>query len=161
AERHDAGGAQCGLDTPKVEVLERALGEVLPLGNAIERRAALDQHAADIVQAERDAKREADRTAADNDDLRVLQKARPLWHEVRMIRRRVAIASSLVAALLFVSGVAAQAQSSSGIMRIIVPFAPGGINDTAARLLQPYLEKALGQTVIVDNRPGASGIVGT
>jgi tripartite-type tricarboxylate transporter receptor subunit TctC len=46
-------------------------------------------------------------------------------------------------------------------MRIIVPFAPGGINDTAARLLQPYLEKAFGQAVIIENRPAASGIVGT
>ena len=44
---------------------------------------------------------------------------------------------------------------------MIVPFAPGGLNDTTARLLQPQLEKALGQTVIVDNRPAASGIVGT
>jgi tripartite-type tricarboxylate transporter receptor subunit TctC len=78
-----------------------------------------------------------------------------------MTRLRAAIVSSLVAALLLLTAVAARAQSSSGIMRIIVPFAPGGINDTAARLLQPYLEKALGQTVIVDNRPGASGSVGT
>ncbi len=46
-------------------------------------------------------------------------------------------------------------------IRLIVPFAPGGLNDTVARLLQPQLEKALGQPVIVDNRPAASGIVGT
>jgi tripartite-type tricarboxylate transporter receptor subunit TctC len=46
-------------------------------------------------------------------------------------------------------------------IRLIVPFPPGGLNDTTARLLQPHLEKALGQPVIIDNRPAASGIVGT
>lgn len=67
----------------------------------------------------------------------------------------------LAALSLLLTAAIAHAQSSPGLIRIIVPFAAGGINDTAARLLQPYLEKALGRTVIVDNRPAASGIVGT
>jgi tripartite-type tricarboxylate transporter receptor subunit TctC len=66
-----------------------------------------------------------------------------------------------VALSLLLAPAGAQAQSSSTLIRIVVPFAAGGINDTAARLLQPYLEKAFGQAVIVDNRPAASGIVGT
>jgi len=66
--------------------------------------------------------------------------------------------SGCVALLLLFAVAAAHAESSSALMRIIVPFAPGGINDTAARLLQPYLEKAFGQSVIIENRPGASGI---
>jgi len=46
-------------------------------------------------------------------------------------------------------------------IRLIVPFAAGGLNDVVARLVGPYLEKSLGQPVIIDNRPAASGIVGT
>src|SRR6267154_3924623 len=46
-------------------------------------------------------------------------------------------------------------------IRLIVPFAAGGLNDVVARLLAPYLERSLGQPVVVDNRPAASGIVGT
>jgi tripartite-type tricarboxylate transporter receptor subunit TctC len=46
-------------------------------------------------------------------------------------------------------------------IRLIVPFAAGGLNDVVARLVAPYLERSLGQPVIVDNRPAASGIVGT
>jgi len=56
---------------------------------------------------------------------------------------------------------AARAQSyPTHVLRLIVPFAAGGLNDTAARLIQPHLEKALGQTVVVENRTGATGIVG-
>src|SRR5258708_28133201 len=63
--------------------------------------------------------------------------------------------------LLLTAG-AAHAQSyPTHVIRIIVPFAAGGLNDTAARLIQPYLEKGLGQTVLVENRPAASRIVGT
>lgn len=63
---------------------------------------------------------------------------------------------------LLASGFAVEAQTyPNRTIRIVVPFPAGGLNDIIARLLQPHLERALGQTVIVDNRPGASGIIGT
>jgi tripartite-type tricarboxylate transporter receptor subunit TctC len=46
-------------------------------------------------------------------------------------------------------------------VRLIVPFAAGGLNDVVARLIGPYLERSFGQPFIVENRPAASGIVGT
>ena len=67
----------------------------------------------------------------------------------------------LAALWIMLAADAAHAQSyPTHLVRIIVPFAAGGLNDTAARLIQPYLEKALGQTIVVENRPAASGIVG-
>ncbi|APV52243.1 ABC transporter substrate-binding protein [Betaproteobacteria bacterium GR16-43] len=43
---------------------------------------------------------------------------------------------------------------------IVVPVAPGGILDTVARMITPEMSKALGQPIIVDNKPGASGNIG-
>ncbi len=63
-------------------------------------------------------------------------------------------------ALADIAGARADTYPSRPV-RLIVPFAAGGLNDVVARLVAPYLERALGQPFIIDNRPAASGIVGT
>src|SRR5947208_6015450 len=77
-------------------------------------------------------------------------------------RRRQSGAMKALAAVLLLATSAAWAQSwPSRPLKYIVPFPPGAFNDTLARTLSNELPKALGQPVIVDNRPGGNTIIGT
>ena len=70
---------------------------------------------------------------------------------------------SIVASLLALTAphaLAAEAWPAKPV-RIIVPFAPGGSNDTIGRLMGAQLTERLGKQVVVDNRPGAGGTLGT
>src|SRR5882672_3938635 len=49
----------------------------------------------------------------------------------------------------------------SKTVRIVIPFAPGGINDVAARVVATYLTQRLGKQFVADNKTGAGGVVGT
>lgn len=79
-----------------------------------------------------------------------------------MSQRRTLLAAALAAPF---AARAANAQSGgqswpSRPVRIVEPGTPGGGNDTTIRLFAPYLEQALGQPFVVDNRPGAGGRIG-
>ncbi|MGN6571897.1 MAG: tripartite tricarboxylate transporter substrate binding protein [Pseudolabrys sp.] len=75
--------------------------------------------------------------------------------------RIAAVAASLLAASIAIPHAARADGYPSHPIRIIVPFPPGGLNDNVARIIQPYLSQKLGQPVVVENKSGASGIIGT
>ncbi|MCA3417632.1 MAG: hypothetical protein INF88_01925 [Roseomonas sp.] len=77
-----------------------------------------------------------------------------------MFHRRAVIAS--LSGFCLAAPALAQAPAwPSGPIRIIAPFPPGGSVDTITRLIQPRLAAELGVPVVVENRPGASGALGT
>ena len=73
---------------------------------------------------------------------------------INLIRR-------VFAAFLLALSTAVHAQWPAQPIRIIAPFPPGGTIDQIARLIQPHLQQALGQSIIIENRAGASGSIGT
>src|SRR5688500_12417783 len=73
---------------------------------------------------------------------------------------------SLVALTVLLSPALAGAQTPADVypskpIRLICPFPPGGLNDYLSRYLAPRIAAVVGQQVIVDNRSGAGGIIGT
>src|SRR5688572_32322143 len=66
---------------------------------------------------------------------------------------------TLLAALLAIGNATAQTWPTKPV-RVVVTFSPGGSSDIVARLLAAPLQNELGQSVIVDNKPGAGGTIG-
>jgi len=75
------------------------------------------------------------------------------------MRRLGALLISAFCFALIAADAPAQGQFPNKSIRIIVPYAPGGLTDVVARHYSEQLRKDLGQQVVVENKPGASGII--
>jgi tripartite-type tricarboxylate transporter receptor subunit TctC len=78
----------------------------------------------------------------------------------RAVTRRAALAALCAIVALAASPGFAQAPDLPAVIRIVVPFATGGSNDIAARMIAKLMTARTGKSVIVENRPGASGFIG-
>src|ERR1019366_3219590 len=74
--------------------------------------------------------------------------------------RRAFLQSAAAASLLIASGARAQTPWPDRVVRIVVPYPPGGSTDVLARILAERLNQMYGQTFMIENRPGAGGNIG-
>ena len=75
------------------------------------------------------------------------------------MRHLRAVVLSVVCLALGMAAAAAQAPYPNKTIRVLVPYAPGGLTDVVARHYAEQLRKSLGQNILVENKPGASGII--
>lgn len=72
------------------------------------------------------------------------------------------LATALAAVVSVLAPVAAAAQAyPTKVVRVVIPWPPGGSNDVVGRIVAQKLSEALGQQFIIDNRPGAAGSIGS
>ncbi|MBI4291141.1 MAG: tripartite tricarboxylate transporter substrate binding protein [Betaproteobacteria bacterium] len=69
--------------------------------------------------------------------------------------------AAAIAAMLMVPMAAAQSGWPTKPIRVVVPFAPGGVTDSVARILTSRMQGILGQPMLIENRPGAGGAIAT
>jgi tripartite-type tricarboxylate transporter receptor subunit TctC len=74
--------------------------------------------------------------------------------------KRLFSTTAAIAAAVVALGAQAQGYPSRPV-KIVVPFAPGGFTDVVARILQTQLSGALGQPIVIENKPGAGSTIGT
>ncbi|MDO8768725.1 MAG: tripartite tricarboxylate transporter substrate binding protein [Burkholderiaceae bacterium] len=74
------------------------------------------------------------------------------------IRRRTLITAGAAAACFLTAQASAQSYPSRPV-KLVAANPPGGLTDTVSRMLSPRLQAALGQPVVIDNKPGANGVV--
>src|SRR5437016_3792918 len=74
---------------------------------------------------------------------------------------RLALVIGFLLCLIVNAGKAAQAQDKfpSKLVKILVPYAPGGATDIVARIVAEQMRQSLGQSFVVENKPGAFGIL--
>src|SRR5712691_239685 len=77
-----------------------------------------------------------------------------------MLTRRTTLGFAFVLSALVLGGPPAWSQNFTKQVHIIVPYAPGGTSDIIARIIGTKLQDAIGQPVIVENKPSSSGNIG-